>query len=69
MANKKKGVSGKTHTKAQLDNYANQNNPNNKAYKANRQNQQRQKGKATKSWNDAATELEWFCFSNPYDFD
>ncbi|MCR5308884.1 MAG: hypothetical protein K6E21_02080 [Bacilli bacterium] len=27
-----KGVSGKTHTKNQLDDYANQNNPNNKAY-------------------------------------
>ena len=29
-----KGVSGKTHTKQQLDDYANQHNPNNKAYKA-----------------------------------
>ena len=27
-----KKVSGKTHTKEQLDNWANQNNPNNKAY-------------------------------------
>lgn len=40
----KKGVSGKTHTKQQLNNYANQHNPNNKAYKANIANQQ-----ATKS--------------------
>ena len=32
-------VSGKTHTKAQLDNYANQHNPNNKAYRANQENQ------------------------------
>lgn len=31
-------VSGKTHTKEQLDNWANQNNPNNKAYKANAYN-------------------------------
>ena len=38
MANKK-GVSSKTHTKRQLDNYANQHNPNNKAYKANVANQ------------------------------
>lgn len=38
MANKK-GVSSKTHTKQQLDNYANQHNPNNKAYKANVANQ------------------------------
>ena len=30
-----KGVSGKTHTKQQLDDYANQHNPNNKAYNAN----------------------------------
>ena len=31
---KKHGVSGKTHTKQQLDAYANQHNPNNKAYTA-----------------------------------
>lgn len=36
---KKSGVSGKTHTKQQLDNYANQHNPNNKAYKADKENQ------------------------------
>lgn len=29
---KRKVVSGKTHTKQQLNDYANQNNPNNKAY-------------------------------------
>lgn len=29
-----KKVSGKAHTKAQLDDWANQHNPNNKAYKA-----------------------------------
>lgn len=40
MANSK--VSGKTHTKAQLDNWANQNNPNNKAYKANADNHSNQ---------------------------
>ena len=34
----KKGVSGKTHAKHQLDDYANQKNPNNKAYKANHVN-------------------------------
>ena len=33
-----KKVSGKTHTKEQLDNWANQNNPNNPAYRANRNN-------------------------------
>ena len=43
-----KGVSGKTHTKQQLDDYANQHNPNNKAYKAKVTNQKqikKQKGK------------------------
>ena len=35
MANKK-GVSSKTHTQQQLNDYANQHNPNNKAYKANK---------------------------------
>ena len=32
---KSKSVSSKTHTKQQLDDYANQHNPNNKAYNAN----------------------------------
>lgn len=36
------GVSGKTHTAAQLNNYANQNNPNNAAYKANANNHSNQ---------------------------
>ena len=51
MANKK-GVSGKTHTKQQLDDYANQHNPNNKAYKANQANQKRtgSQGKANKKY-------------------
>lgn len=31
---KKKGVSSKTHSMQQLNDYANQHNPNNKAYKA-----------------------------------
>ena len=31
---KVKGVSSKTHTQKQLDDYANQHNPNNKAYRA-----------------------------------
>lgn len=38
----KKGVSGKTHTRQQLNDYANQHNPNNKAYKANKANQGKQ---------------------------
>ena len=32
------GVSGYTHTQAQLDDYANQHNPNNDAYQANLDN-------------------------------
>ena len=42
---KGKGVSGNTHTKQQLDDYANQRNPNNKAFKANAANQASQKAK------------------------
>lgn len=37
MANNK-GVSGKTHTRQQLNNYANQNNSNNQTFRANKQN-------------------------------
>ena len=33
-----KGVSSKTHTQSQVNNYANQNNPNNSAYTANMNN-------------------------------
>ncbi len=42
MANNK-GVSSKTHTKQQLNDYANQHNPNNKAYLANKKNQEKTK--------------------------
>lgn len=35
---KKGGVSSKTHTRQQLNDYANQHNPNNKAYHANQKN-------------------------------
>ena len=37
-----KKVSGKTHIKEQLDNWANQNNPNYKAYRANANNHSNQ---------------------------
>ena len=43
---KAKGVSGKTHTKQQLNHYANQNNPNNKAYRANAANVKATQAKA-----------------------
>ena len=39
----KKGVSAKTHTQKQLDDYANQNNPNNKAYQARIANEKKTK--------------------------
>ena len=36
------GVSGNTHTKQQINNYANQHNPNNPAHKANADNHSNQ---------------------------
>ena len=39
----KKGVSAKTHTQKQLDDYANQHNPNNKAYQARIANEKKTK--------------------------
>ena len=42
-------VSSKTHTKKQLDDYANQNNPNNKAYKFRKMNEKRMKSKKKSS--------------------
>lgn len=38
----KNKVSGKTHSKEQLDNWSKQNNPNNKAYQANNNNRANQ---------------------------
>lgn len=38
MAKNGRGVSDKTHTQSQRDNYANQHNPNNSAYKSNLNN-------------------------------
>ena len=42
-------VSSKTHTKSQLDNWANQNNPNNRAYQSSRNNHTNQKNPNQKS--------------------
>jgi|UniRef100_UPI003FEF35D5 hypothetical protein len=61
MANKKKGVSSKTHTQKQLDDYANQHNPNSKAYKANQANMAKSK-KHNKDYIDNVADLEWFCY-------
>lgn len=75
IMSKQKGVSSKTHTQQQLDDYANQNNPNNKAYHANKANQKALKKSHHKKnfYNDEKTgvfyPLDWYCYSNPYDFD
>lgn len=42
MISKGKGVSGNTHTKGQVNHYANQHNPNNGAYRANNNNHSNQ---------------------------
>ena len=67
---KKKVVSSKTHTQAQLNDYANQHNPNNKAYKARMANAKAMR-KKKKSQDDIGVlyPLDWMCYSNPYDFD
>ena len=60
---KKQGVPGKTHTKKQLDNYANQNKPNNKAYVPARKNAQAMhQRKVKKGYIDNVADLEWFCY-------
>ena len=78
---KKKGVSSKTQTKKQLDDYAN--HPNNKAYKARVANDKNTKKysrkneskRQTKQWakfekeNGVMYPLDWMYYSNPYDFD
>ena len=66
---KGKGVSGKTHTQAQLDDYSNQRNPNSKAYEAVRKNQSNMKQNKKKVHIDSGNNLEWFYYGNPFDFD
>lgn len=79
---KNKVVSAKTHTKQQLDDYANQHNPNNKAYKARVENEKATKASSKYEAKKLAKEeaalfeelglngsLDWMCYSNPYDFD
>lgn len=79
---KSKGVSSKTHTPKQLDDYANQHNPNNKAYKARIVNDKiikklsvkheavREAKKRAKMEEECGVvyPLDWMCYSNPYDF-
>ena len=80
---KKRGVSSKTRTQKQLDDYANQHNPNNKAYQARVANDKQTKKSSSnsnakrqaKKWAKLEDELglnadfDWYCYSNPYDFD
>lgn len=71
MANKK-GVSSKTHTQKQLNDYANQNNPNNKAYRArmaNKKSMRKKKNPRDDYDLGVLYPLDWMCYSNPYDFD
>jgi len=72
---KKKGVSFKTHTKTQLNDYANQNNPNSKAYQAKKAIQKAMKKKKHNDYFGCYQDdigvlypLDWMCYSNPYDF-
>ncbi len=74
---KSKGVSSKTHTQKQRDDYANQHNPNNKAYQARVANEKKQSKPLRKQ--EAKREaklfdelglnanLDWMCYSNPFD--
>ena len=66
----KKGVSSKTHSQKQLDDYANQHNPNNKAYWARLENEKKAKNKPDNHFYlGELMPQDWFCYSNPYDFD
>ena len=75
----KKGVSSKTHTQNQLNDYANHHNPNNKAYEARIANDKmtkkvsrKQEAKRQAALFDELglnANLDWMCYSNPYDFD
>ena len=57
---KSRGVSGKTHTKQQLDDYSNQNNPNNKAYKARQSNEAKfKREKKNRHYVDYGIDFEW----------
>ena len=66
----KKGVSGKTHTAQQLNDYAYQHNPNNKAYKANLKNQAQMRKASNQKAVGNVADLDWMCNSKGmYEFD
>ena len=60
----KKGVSGKTHTQQQLNDYANQHNPNNKAYKANIENQKKHSSDKKKKYDIGILDGESYGWCN-----
>lgn len=67
---RKKGVSDKTHTTQQLNDYANQHNPNNKAYQANAANQKQMRNKNSHKDFDTVADLDWMCYGKGmYEFD
>lgn len=66
---KTKGVSGKTHTQKQLNDYANQNNPNNQAYKARIANDKKNSNHKNRANECCIDNLEWYCYGNPFDFE
>ena len=61
MANKKKGVSSKTHTQKQLADYANQHNPHNNAYREEKADIAKYE-KHDKDYIENVADLEWFCY-------
>lgn len=66
----KKGVSGKTHTAQQLNDYANQHNPTSKAYKARMENQKQMSKKNAQKAPCAVADLDWMCYGKGmYEFD
>lgn len=64
-----KRVSSKTHTKQQLNDYANQYNPTSKAYKARITNQKKMR-KQRQEQLSIDSYLDWMCYSRGiYEFD
>ena len=65
-----KGVSSKTHTTQQLNDYANQHNPTSKAYKAKVANQKQTNKKKNHKAFDYVADLDWMCYGKGmYEFD
>lgn len=66
---KNKGVSSKTHSVKQLNDYANQHNPNNKAYKSRVANEKQMRNQKRNPI-DTVADMDWMCYSKGmYEFD